>query len=290
MTVIRLSRVVARAIVIGISIGFLYWAVTDWSMADADAYWQAALRLRAGEALYPPVADVESSSVYRYAPWFAWATIPVTFLPLPVAGVMWSVVLVGASAAAVVPLARSGAWLPATLFGAILIGISANGNVHALLIAALVWGVERWSGPGWIAVAASLKAVPILYALVYVGRRQWGRAAVAAAFTVVLVAPFLLYDLRNYVTSPGLAGILINVPVLYAVVVASAILLTVALARGPHGWLVASTTVALALPRFFVYDVTFLIPSVPARTSPPTRKQRAPGTLPSDAADRDARR
>ena len=117
--------------------------------------------------------------------------------------VAWSAVLLAASVAAVVPLARRGAWVAVAFFAPILIGISAGGNVHALLIASLVWTVERRSGPVWIGVAASLKLFPILFALTYLGRRQWWRAGATVAITAVLLAPYLLYDLTNYVTTAG---------------------------------------------------------------------------------------
>jgi hypothetical protein len=270
----RLPRIVVQALVIGLAIGFLYWAVVDWSLPDAGAYWEAAHRVRNGEPLYPPVGDVESSEVYRYAPWFAWVTVPFTFLPLPLAGVLWSAILVGASVAAVFPLLRSGALLHAVFFGSVLIAISAKGNVHALMIAWLIWGLERRSGPLWVALAASLKAVPILFALVYLGRRQWWRFAASIVITAVLVAPFLLHDLSNYVTSSGFAGLLITWPPVYVAVGVAGVAATLWLARGRFGWLAASTTVALALPRFFVYDITFLLPgALPAAPAPGTSNE-----------------
>lgn len=246
-------------LVIGLGVGNLYWSVAQWTMADAGAYWDAAHRLRDGAPLYPAVADVEASSVYRYAPWFAWLAVPFTLLPVQVAGAIWSVVLVTASLAAVIPLARRRAWLQVAFFLPVLIGISASGNVHALMVAWLVWGVDRRSGPWWIALAASLKVVPLLFALVYVGRRQWGRTAATVAITALLVAPAFMYDLSHYVFSSGRAGGLIQIPVLFAAVVAAACAVTLYLARGRHAWLAAATTVVLATPRFFVYYVTYLL-------------------------------
>ncbi len=266
----RLARVVALAVVIAIGITDLYWAFTQWHMADAGAYWSAAERLRDGSTLYPPVTDVESSEVYRYAPWFAWLTLPFTFLPQTIAGMLWSAILVAASCAAMLPLVQRRAWLEVAFFWPILIGISANGNVHALLVALLVLGVERRSGPLWIAVAASLKAFPILLALVYVGRGQWARAVVTGLLTAALVAPMLLYDLSNYVTSAGFAGLLITWPALYALAVVVLAAVTLRLGRTRWAWLAASVTVAMALPRFFLYDVTYLQVAVPLRTPPPS--------------------
>ena len=269
---IRLARTVALAVVIGIGLFNLYQAAANWTLSDASAYWHAALRLRDGAPLYPLLTDVDASEVYRYAPWFAWLTVPVTWLPIQIAGAIWSALLLAASGLAIVPLARARAWLLVAFFAPILVGISAVGNVQPLLIAALVWGVERRSGPLWIGVAASLKIFPILFALVYLGRREWARGAVAAAVAIALWAPALAYDLRGYATEAGKAASLFGVPALWAVVVVAGAVLTVRLARTRYGWLAAAVDVVVSLPRLFVYDVTFLmVGAVPAERIRPAR-------------------
>jgi len=263
-TWVRLARTVALAVIIGIGLVNLIQAATHWTLSDAAAYWNAGMRLRDGEPLYPLLTNVDASEVYRYAPWLAWLAVPVTFLPVQLAGALWSAVLLAASAVALVPLARARAWLAVAFFAPILVGISAVGNIHPLVIAPLVWTVERRSGPLWVGMAASLKIFPILFALVYVGRRQWVRAALAVGVTALLWAPALLYDLSGYATEPGLAASLISVPVVWAVVVGAAIGLTLRLAPGRFGWLAAAVSVVLALPRLFVYDVTYLMVGAPA--------------------------
>jgi hypothetical protein len=257
--VVRLSWILAAAVVGGMGIAFLSWAATDWTLEDANAYWLAALRLRAGQELYPVIRDVESSDIYRYSPWFAWLVVPITYLPPSVAAIAWSLVLLGASAAAIWPLLRERRYLHAAFFGPILIAISASGNVHALLVAALVHGVERRSGPLWIAMAASLKAVPVLLVLVYLGRRQWTNAWLTLGLAVALVAPMLLYDLSNYPFGPGSGGPVIRWPPAYLAAVAVGAAATLTLARTRYGWLASAATAALALPRFFTYDVTLLL-------------------------------
>ena len=237
----------------------VYVAVIGWTLSDAGAYWNAAMRLREGADLYPALASVDASDVYRYAPWFAWLTVPVTYLPQQLAGALWSVLLLGASAIALIPLMRARAWLLVALFGPILVGISAVGNVHALVIAALVWGVERRGGPFWIAVAASLKIFPLLLALVYAGRGQWGRFGAAVVLTALLWAPVLLYNLDNYAVEAGKAASLYSLPILYFVVAAVGVGVTLTLAPTRFGWLAAATTVVVTLPRLFVYDVSFLM-------------------------------
>lgn len=276
----RLARTVATAVVVGLGIAALVFAVTDWHMRDAGAYWQAAMRLRTGEPLFPTGVDPEASDVFRYSPWFAWAAIPFTFLPVAVAGAIWSLILVAASCIAVVPLVRQRAWVQLALFWPILIAISAIGNVHPLLVAALVHGVERRSGPLWIAAAASLKAFPVLFVLTYLGRRQWRRGALTLALTALLVAPFLLYDLSAYVTEAGAAALLFAWPGLYVAVVGIAAGVSVWSAGARWGWLASATAVTLALPRFFVYDVTYLLVGT-AGTRPDDRSSNGSPAMPT---------
>lgn len=259
------ARLLTMALIIGIGISQLILTIGDWHLRDMGAYWEAGLRLREGGPLYPALADTEASEVYRYAPWFAWAWVPLTLLPRELVNVLWSGLLLVASAAALIPLARLRAWLLVALFAPILVGISAIGNVQPLIVAALVLGVERRSGPLWIAAAASLKAVPILFVVTYLGRREWLRAGLALLLTVALVAPMLLYDLGDYPTGAGDAAVLLAWPPLYALVVGAGILLSLRLASSRFVWLAPSTTVILALPRFFVYDVTFLMAALPLR-------------------------
>ena len=274
----RLARLLVIALIVGVGISQLVLTVGNWHLSDMGAYWEAAERLRAGEPLYPALASTEGSSIYRYAPWFAWAWVPVTLIPRAAANVLWSIVLLAASAAALWPLAQARAWLAIALFLPILVGISAIGNVQPLLVAALVLGLERRSGPIWVAAAASLKAFPILFTITYIGRREWVKAFVAGLVTVALTAPMLLYDLSNYPTSGGRAGMLIQWPAIYAVTLAGAVLVSLRLARSRHAWLASASTVAVALPRFFVYDVTLVMAALPAQsrdsTSDRTLKSR----------------
>src|SRR5205823_6802608 len=230
----------------------------------STAYWNAAMRLGGGAPLYPSGVNVEASDVYRYAPWFAWLTVPFTYLPIWLAGAIWSLILVAASVAAVIPLGRRGAWVQVAFFFPILIGISAFGNVQALLVASLVWTLDRWSGPAWIGVAASLKIFPILFALTYLGRGQWVRALVAVGVAAVLWAPALLYDLRGYVTESGQAGLFGNILV-WGVVGFAAVVAALTLARTWAGWIASTAAVVLGAPRFFIYDVTYFAVGAPAK-------------------------
>ena len=104
---VRLARIVAIALIVGVGVSQLIFTVGDWHLKDAGAYWEAAMRLRDGEPLYPPLADHEASEVYRYAPWFAVAWIPLTYLPKDAVLLLWMGLCLGAAIASVAPLARA---------------------------------------------------------------------------------------------------------------------------------------------------------------------------------------
>lgn len=263
--VVRIStRVLVLAICIGYGIGNLIWSAIAWEIPDIGAYWSAAMRLREGGPLYPAVDDVNASEVYRYAPWFAYAWIPLTYLPRWLVDAGWSVALVGASIAVVVPamwIRHRAAIAFAAIIGSFLFLIASRGNVQPLMVVSLVFGVERRSGPVWIALSASLKATPILYALVYAARGEWGRFAATIGLTAVLVIPMTFFNLDGYATDPGLSHSLFYIsPLLFWAVAATSVAIAVYVAwrHRPWAWLAASVAVVLCLPRYFPYELTFL--------------------------------
>ena len=266
----RTARLVAIGILIGWSLSNLWFHVTAWSLSDMDAYWNAALRLRTGGELFPALADPSAADVYRYSPWFAWAWVPLTYLPKGVVGIGWSAVLLGATLVALRPLLRPDltSAAAAALLGSFLVWGVTVGNVQPLLVATLVWGIDRRSGPIWIGAAASLKAVPLLYALLYVARRQWLRAGLAVAVSAILTSPFLLYDLSNYPAGSGDAPspLLAISPIAFGAFLAALAALAVWLAarRSAYARLAASGTVLAALPRITLLDLPYLLVGVPA--------------------------
>lgn len=220
---------------------------------DINAYWNAALRIREGLPLYVATDNVHQGDLYRYAPWFAVAWVPLTFLPFTLVIVLWELALTTAALAVC-----ADAWqrnrLLVLFCGPPLIWSVAYGNVQPLLIAALYFGVQRRSGPLWIALCGSLKAAPILLVLVYLGRRQWTRAVVCLAVFAVLVAPMLL--LPGYTANPGLTLSLYGwAPTLYVILAAFAAV--VALRRAT--WMAGAVVVVASLPRLLLYDFSFLL-------------------------------
>ena len=265
----RAAATLAMAAVVGaFAVWIAFAGMPAWQVQDMSAYRGAAERLASGLPLYAePGAVLDSADVYRYAPWFAVLWMPFMALPDELMRVAWSAVLIGASLMAVWPLLRTPTPLRvaiAALGLVVCLRAAAIGNVEPLMAAALVHGVERRSGPLWIAAAASLKGGPLALVLVYAGRGEWRRVAVTLALAAVLVLPMLLFDLSNYRTDAGasisvlaLAG---PVPWLLFVTVAAAA--TLSLARTKWAWLAAAVTALLALPRLGFYNFPLLLVGV----------------------------
>lgn len=272
----RLPRLVGIAALVGLSVAWVIWTIGGFTLSDAEAYRSAAERLLHGTDLYPAAADPNAPEVYRYAPWFAAAWVPLALLPHAVGNAIWSVILLIAAIVAVRSLLRSpSSWmrLIGLLGFTILLWTAARGNAHPLVIAALTLGIDRRSGPLWLALAASLKAVPIIFVLVYVARRQWSRVALTLAVAAFLVAPMPLmgWSLADVHAGASISVLDLVSPAAWAIVAGLAIAAAAAVALYRPRWAraAAAGAVILALPRLLPYDATFLLPAFPPRETPP---------------------
>ena len=261
----RSPFVVAGVAVLSVLIGLVAWtelshAASLSTGSDMDAYWNAALRVRDGAPLYLPGVATDSD-LYRYAPWFAYAWVPLTFLPRDAVLFGWMVLCVGAALGAVAPLLRHGPIGWAALAFLLPFGLegAAYGNVQPLLVLALLWGAPRRSGPIWVALGASLKLVPIVLVAVYAGRREWARAAWTLAITAALVLPALAFDLSGYPRDIGAGqlSLLTVSPLLFGVVALAAVAAAYRWAGTRWAWLLGSLAMMLALPRFLLYEISF---------------------------------
>ena len=257
----------AGAAVLAVLIGLASWTELNHAASlstgsDMDAYWNAAMRLREGGPLYAPGLPTDSG-LYRYAPWFAYAWIPLTYLPKGAVLLGWMTLCLGAAIASLAPLLRRGpaGWATIALLLPFQLEGAAYGNVQPLLVLALLWGLPRRSGPFWVALAASLKAAPVLLAVVYAGRGEWRRAGLVLVLTGLLVAPILLFDLSGYSTEigGGQMSLLTVSPVLWAAVGLAAAVAAWALARTRYGTLAGAVVLILALPRFLLYEISFVV-------------------------------
>lgn len=255
----RLGLIVVLAVLVGIGVNHVVWAVAQWPLGDLKVYLAAAERLRAGEPLY---LATDPYNTYWYAPWFAVAMIPLTLLPVGLASVLWSTILVACSLACGVLLWRIetlASRVLALLIVPVLFAVSAGGNVQAPLVLSLLLGLHHRSGPLWVALAASLKFTPILFSFVYAGRREWGKTAWSLGLSGVLLLPAFVMGLpldRVQDWEGAAPSILAwGIPVYVAAVGACCV---VALAAPRYSALAAATGAVLALPRLFVYDVSLV--------------------------------
>lgn len=252
------------ALVVLVAAKVLIDAARDWSLSDMDAYWNAALRLRAGEALYARSYNVGAHDLYRYAPWFAYLWLPLTYLPRGLVAVAWEAFLLGAVVAAVMPTLRRRTWastLVAVLMTAFLLWTVAKANAQPLVVAAVVLTARSRWGPLGIALAASLKAAPIAFVAVYLGRRDWGRAALTLLLTALLVVPMLAFDLSDYPAGPGLSlSLFYRVgPEAWLAGAVAAFVVAAWLARTRWSWFAGSIAVIAAFPRLLDYDLSLLL-------------------------------
>jgi hypothetical protein len=278
----RLPWRLAVAGPLAVLIALTAWALLTYALSrepgvDVAAYWNAAERLRTGEPLYAG-GPSNASDLYRYAPWFAYAWIPLTYLPRDLVTAGWVGLMVAEAILSTLPLLRRGpaGWAAWAIFTPMQLAGAVFGNVQPLLVLMLLWGVERRSGPIWIAVGASLKAVPILLALVYAGRGEWARAAWSAALAAALVVPTFLFDLSGYSTATGpnqisLAGVsvLLYLPVALAATVAAFLM-----APTRYAWLVASVAMVATLPRLLTYEIGFLLVGVASASHGSSHRRR----------------
>ncbi len=265
---LAVNLLAAALVVVG-----LVTAATNWHLTDLKAYLAAAdLLATGGNPFDVHLVERGLPYHYHYSPWFGALFVPLTALPVDIVRIGWSAVLISASAVALAPVMvthGARAFALVALMAFLLTNMVAEGNVQPLLLAGLVWSLERRAGPIAIGVAASLKITPILLVLVYVGRGQYRRALVAIGAAGILVAPTLLYDLPETATTTGGTGLFTSAPILWALSAATAVVATLWLARGRFGWLAAATAMVLALPRLLIFDVTNLLAALPARRRSP---------------------
>jgi hypothetical protein len=262
---------------LAVLLGLVSYALTTYALSrevgsDVSAYWNAAERLRAGQPLYVAGA-ANASDLYRYAPWFAAAWIPLTYLDHTVVTAGWVGLMIGAALVSTLPVLRRGpaGWAAFAIFAPLQLQAAVFGNVQPLLVLVLMWGVERRAGPLWVALGASLKAVPVLLVLVYAGRGEWRRAGLSLGLTALLVVPAFLFDLSAYPTASGpnqmsLAGVSVW---LWLAVGLAAMASSVVLARTRFAWLAGSLAMIAALPRLLDYEIGFLLVGLAERRRRP---------------------
>jgi hypothetical protein len=230
---------------------------------DADAYWLAAQRLRDGEPLYA-ATYADDIEIYRYAPWFAYAWVPLTYLPQAIAYDLWRVLLAVAAVAALLPVLRR--WSPAAmtlglLMGGLLAGALPAANVTTLMVGALALALPRSAGPIVLGLAGSLKVFPLVFVAGYVAERRWRDAALALAVAAVLWAQALLFDLGSYPMVFGGVSLYRVAPAVWPLVAVAVVIVIAALVvRGSRWtWLAAAAVFPVLVPRVWLPDAAYVL-------------------------------
>jgi hypothetical protein len=266
----RVSRLAFLAVVLLLTLFLLVrvgQAVTRWDGVDLDLYRRAAREWveHGNPYRYEGSLGVDS---YRYGAWFAALWIPFINAPREIVEVVWSAVLLACTAGIMVSLIleHGERGLPIALFaGGLLVSATAGGNLQPLLVGALYLGMHRPTGPLWVGLAASVKLVPILYLIPWIGRRQWGRAIVAVLIMAVGLAPTALFEVPAIVTDPGTE----TYPslVLWLALAGAAFVVALLVTRTRYAWTAAGTAAVLALPRLLSVDLALLLPAAGGRRS-----------------------
>ena len=265
----RIARLVAMTVAVLGAILLMGAALNGNVQPDADAYFHAAQRLREGQALYGgPRGD--ETEIYRYAPWFAYAWVPLTYLGQDGAYLVWRGILLASTLVALWPLLRrptpAGLTL-AILLGGLMISNLPAANVTPLLVGALSLSLRSRAGPVVLGMAASLKIFPLILLAGYLAERRWLAAAVSMAVTGVLWLHVLAFDLTTYA---GLGGSSFYVggvslysvsPVAWGTIVLVLFTLLAWLVwRGSRwSWFVASLAIPAAVPRVWLPEAGYLL-------------------------------
>jgi hypothetical protein len=141
------------------------------------------------------------------------------------------------------------------------------GNVQPLIIAGLLWGLERRFGPVIIAVSASLKGIPFALTSVYLGRRMWTSAIATTALTILLVSPILAFDLTHYPWTDGGFDHHYGLPWPWTGIIALST--AVLLAPTRFRWLAAGVALVFLSPGVQAYHLTYLLLGLAQHEEPP---------------------
>lgn len=246
--------IVTLAIAGAISGLFITWYhLTTDPLADARAYFDAAVRLNHGQPLYPTTADPNAADYYRYPPLLAVALRPVALLGWPVFAAIWEAIVVGSLA---LVLRRLGAgtrtWLVLGIL-AMPVGWSlAIGQAQVPLTLLIAIG-QPWS----IALGANLNLFTALAALWWIGRRDWQATGAFVAWAILLGLAQAVLELAGSaafvrtLTADEVGNLLAGSPFAFApltwvLLVGLDVIATLVWARSRWGWLTAVALTSLA--------------------------------------------
>ncbi len=214
---------------------------------------------------------------FYYAPPFAQAFWPLTFLPFPVVAAAWAALLLGAL------WLLLGAWsLPALLFVPIAQDIY-SGNVNLLLAAVAAWGL-RW--PWLWAFPLFTKVTPGVGLAWFAARREWRSLAAAGLVTgaiavvSLVVAPDLWREWIDALAANAATPAGLSLGPLWLRVAAAGAIVAWGGITG-RTWTIAVAMV-IAFPRLWVASLAVLaaVPAIGDVAPAPLRRPAPAGAAP----------
>lgn len=263
----RLALVGLAAVGALAGIGVVWIRLMSDPLGDAHAYYEAANRLNAGMALYPPDADPDGNRIYLYPPLLAMALRPLALLPYPAFALVWEGLVIASFALLLnrLGLNRRTTWLALGILGIPVGWALAIAQAHVPLTLLLALG-QPWS----IALAANIKLFPALAAVYWLGRRDYRSCLVFVVWLLVLGLLQVALEpeaTRSFFANVGLAqlGHVRNIspfvvsPVLWALLLAAGTVVAARLAPSRWGWFAAVALATLSSPRLLVYMLMGLL-------------------------------
>jgi hypothetical protein len=259
----RVWYVVVGSAVLGLVIGLdtLRVHLQVDPLADVHAYYDAGARLNAGLPLYEQASTTNDADFYRYPPLLAIVFRPLALLPFETAALIWEAFLIALFVGTIIRLDWRDrwtwivlGWLAAPFAWSLAVG-QAQVAVTFLLAVGAPWAV---------AFAAHLKLLPVLVAVFWIVRRNWGSLSRLAAWGLGLLGVSFVLEPAGtiaYMTFPdlGQVGEVRNLspyafsPWLWLALVGALVVVALRLAPTRWGWPAAVALSVLASPRLLMY-------------------------------------
>jgi hypothetical protein len=255
----------------GVAVAWMH--VLGDPLADAHAYYEAAVRLNQGQPLYPPNLNPNENHIYLYPPLLAMVLRPLALLPYEAFALIWELVVVASFVWLLQHLGvrRRSTWIAVGLLGVPIGWALTIAQAHIPMTLLMAMG-QPWS----IALAANLKLFPALIALYWLGKRDWESLLAFLVWSALLIAAQVVLDANDtfaFVKAVGFdqtgdPGVLRNFsiytisPIAWVGLLLAGCLAILASARTRWGWAVAVTVATLSPPRLLTYMLTSLLAGV----------------------------
>jgi hypothetical protein len=281
----NVRRVLAGAAVLGLALGIqtLVLHLSTDPLADVHAYYDAGARLNAGLPLYDQPATTNDNEFYRYPPLLAIVFRPLALLPFEAAAAIWEAFLVVCLALTIVRLGLNRrTWVVLGMLALPILWSLAIGQAQVVVTLLMALGT-----PMTVALAAHLKIFPVLAAIWWLGRRDFGSFAWFMAWLAGFGVVQLVLEPAGTLAFPASLGLeqVGNVenrslyaysPIAWAVAVVAGTVVAWRLAPTRYGWVAAVALSVLATPRLLIYQLSTLVAALsePRSSSPSAGSDR----------------